>query len=264
LKRPLCAAGVPPDYFSSTGQLWGNPVYRWEVLKKTKFQWLLQRIAHNLTLIDVLRIDHFRGFVAFWEVPSHEKTAVDGRWVTAPAKEFFNALIKKFPSLPLIAEDLGLITDDVREVMKQFGFPGMKVLQFAFGEDLPTHPYLPHNYTHDCVVYTGTHDNNTTRGWFEQEATAEDRARLFNYLGREISAEEVSAALIRLAMMSAADTVVFPLQDVLGLGAEARMNRPSTAHGNWEWRLTTDQLSNPVSEKMQALTRTYGRITDNI
>jgi 4-alpha-glucanotransferase len=148
--------------------------------------------------------------------------------------------------------------------MKHFGFPGMKVLQFAFGEDLPTHPYLPHNYMPGCVVYTGTHDNNTTRGWFEQEATADDRARLFNYLGREVSAEEVSNALIRLAMMSAANTVVFPLQDVLGLGAEARMNRPSTAHGNWEWRLTADQLSIAMGKTMQSLTRTYGRSADKI
>jgi 4-alpha-glucanotransferase len=263
-KRPLCAAGVPPDYFSATGQLWGNPVYRWEVLAKTKFKWWLQRIAHNLTLIDVLRIDHFRGFVAFWEVPAHEKTAVNGRWVAAPATAFFNALMKKFPSIPLIAEDLGLITDDVREVMKRFGFPGMKVLQFAFGEDLPKHPYLPHNYIPECVVYSGTHDNNTTRGWFEHEATSEEKARLSEYLGRELFAEEVSIALIRLAMMSAANTVIFPLQDILGLGAEARMNRPSTARGNWEWRLMPDQNSASAREKLLALTRTYGRIPDAI
>ena len=197
-------------------------------------------------------------------MPAHEKTAVNGRWVAAPATDFFNALIKKFPSIPLIAEDLGLITDDVREVMKRFGFPGMKVLQFAFGEDLPTHPYLPHNYMRECVVYSGTHDNNTTRGWFEHDATPEEKARLSEYLGREISAEEVSISLIRLAMMSAANTVIFPLQDVLGLGAEARMNRPSTAHGNWEWRLMPDQNSASAREKLLALTRTYGRIPDNI
>jgi 4-alpha-glucanotransferase len=263
-KKPLCAAGVPPDYFSATGQLWGNPVYRWEVLAKTKFKWWLQRIAHNLTLIDVLRIDHFRGFVAFWEVPAPEKTAVNGTWVAAPATAFFNALVKKFPSIPLIAEDLGLITDDVREVMKRFGFPGMKVLQFAFGEDLPTHPYLPHNYLRDCVVYTGTHDNNTTRGWFEHEATPEEKVRLSEYLGREISAEEVSISLIQLAMMSAANTAIFPLQDILGLGEDARMNRPSTARGNWEWRCTADQNSTSAREKLLALTRTYGRISDTI
>ena len=263
-KRPRSVAGVPPDYFSTTGQLWGNPVYRWEVLEKTKFKWWFQRIAHNMTLIDVLRIDHFLGFVAFWEVPAHEKTAVNGTWGAAPAAVFFKALIEKFPSISLIAEDLGLVTDDVREVMRNFGFPGMKLLQFAFWDDLATHPYLPHNYVPNCVVYTGTHDNNTTRGWFEKEATKEEKVRLFNYIGREISADEVTTALIRLAMMSVANTVIFPLQDVLGLGAEALMNRPSTAHGNWEWRLMPDQNSERFCETLLALTRTYGRIQDNI
>ncbi len=259
-KKPLFRAGVPPDYFTTTGQLWGNPVYHWEILQKTGFKWWLQRIARSMVLYDIVRIDHFRGFVAYWEVPAHEQTARNGAWVAAPAAAFFKKLTKKFPSLSLIAEDLGVITDDVREIMQRFGFPGMKVLQFAFGEDLPTHPYLPHNYIPHCVVYTGTHDNNTTRGWFEQETTAEDRSRLFHYLGRDVSAEEISAAFIRLAMMSVANTVIFPLQDVLGLGAASRMNRPGSATGNWEWRAMTDQIAASCADNLASLTRTYGRI----
>jgi len=159
-KKPDLVAGVPPDYFSSTGQLWGNPVYRWDVLKRTGFRWWIQRIAHNLELFDEVRIDHFRGFVGFWEVPSGEKTAMNGRWVEAPAAAFFRTLLKEFPSVPIIAEDLGVITPDVTKIMERFGFPGMRILQFAFDADSATHPYLPHNYTHNCIVYTGTHDHD--------------------------------------------------------------------------------------------------------
>jgi 4-alpha-glucanotransferase len=258
-KRPLSVAGVPPDYFSKTGQLWGNPIYRWDVLKKTGFKWWLQRIAQNLQLVDLLRIDHFRGFVGFWEVPASEETAINGVWVKAPAADFFKSLLKKFPVDSFIAEDLGLITDDVREIMIQFGFQGMRVLLFAFGEDLPSHPYLPHNYIPACVVYTGTHDNNTAMGWFDNELTSQDRKRLFNYLGREISGDQVSKELIRLAMMSVAITVVTPMQDILNLGEEMRMNRPSVAKGNWEWRLLPDQL-NPASVAwLREMTYVYGR-----
>ena len=258
-KRPLSAAGVPPDYFSKTGQLWGNPIYRWDILKKTGFKWWIQRIAHNLQLVDVLRIDHFRGFVGFWEVPSVEETAINGKWVKAPAVDFFTALLKNFPVDSFIAEDLGLITDDVREIMSRFGFQGMRVLLFAFGEDLPTHPYLPHNYIPACVVYTGTHDNNTARGWFDGEITPQGRQRLFRYLGREISGDQVSKELIRLAMMSVANTVITPMQDVLNLGEEMRMNRPSVARGNWEWRLLTDQLNPASVDWLREMTYVYGR-----
>ncbi len=258
-RKPEYVAGVPPDYFSRTGQLWGNPVYRWDMLKKNKFRWWLQRIDHNLQLFDVLRIDHFRGFVAYWEVPAAETTAVNGTWVEASARAFFTSLKKSFPDVSLIAEDLGIITPDVHQVMDEFGFPGMKVLQFAFSEDLPEHPYLPHNYRRNCIVYTGTHDNNTSRGWFESEASADDRQRLFRYCGRELSAADVPAELIRLAMMSAADTVIIPLQDVLALGEEARMNRPSTARDNWEWRLLPEQLQAPAGDFLQQFTRMYGR-----
>jgi 4-alpha-glucanotransferase len=258
-KRPTCVAGVPPDYFSKTGQLWGNPIYRWDILKKTGYRWWFQRIGHNLLLFDYLRLDHFRGFVGFWEVPSTEGTAIQGKWLKAPAIDFFTALLKKFPAHSIIAEDLGVITPDVKEVMNRFGFPGMRILQFAFGENCPTHPYLPHNYLPNTLVYTGTHDNNTIRGWFDNEATPEDKKRLFRYLGREILPEDCPRELHRLAMMSVAHTVIVPVQDLLGLGEEAKMNRPSVAHGNWEWRLLPDQLNSSCAERLGEMTTVYGR-----
>ncbi len=263
-KKPLFSAGVPPDYFSKTGQLWGNPIYRWDVLQRTSFKWWFQRIAHNFQLFDIVRIDHFRGFVAFWEVPANEKTAINGHWVAVPAAEFFTALLEKFPTISLIAEDLGFITPDVKEIMNHFGFPGMRILLFAFGEDLPTHPYLPHNYIPNCIVYTGTHDNNTVRGWFKNETTPQDRQRLFRYLGSKVPGKHLHKALIRLAMMSIANTVIIPMQDILGLGEEARMNRPSTTMGNWEWRLLPCQLSSSHAEMLLELTYTYRRAFENI
>lgn len=259
--RPTFVAGVPPDYFSKTGQLWGNPVYRWDVLRETGYGWWIRRVAHNLALFDVLRVDHFRGFVAFWEVPATEQTAVNGHWVQAPAEDFFTVLTRSLSNLSIIAEDLGTITPDVKEIMKRFGFPGMRVLLFAFGEDLPTHPYLPHNYVPNCVVYTGTHDNNTVKGWFESEAGPSEKQRLFRYLGREVSAENVHSELIRLAMESIANTVVFPMQDVLGLGEEARMNRPASRAGNWEWRLLPEQLTPALAGSLSDRTVTCGRAT---
>jgi 4-alpha-glucanotransferase len=258
-KRPIAVAGVPPDYFSATGQLWGNPVYQWDWLRERGYGWWLQRVAHMLRLFDVVRIDHFRGLIAYWEVPAGEQTAVNGKWVKAPALDFFHALFKRFPAAPLIAEDLGVITPDVREVMRHFELPGMKVLQFAFGEDNPTHPYLPHMYESNAVVYTGTHDNNTSRGWFEKEAKAEDKERLFRYLGKEVRVDDISWELIRLAMMSVADLAIIPVQDILGLGVEARMNQPGTGAGNWEWRLTSGQLTPTLAERLRAVTKTYGR-----
>jgi len=258
-RKPEYVAGVPPDYFSRTGQLWGNPVYCWDALKKSKFSWWLQRVAHNLQLFDVLRIDHFRGFVAYWEVPASETTAVHGTWVEAPAGAFFSSLKKRFSDVRIIAEDLGIITPDVKQVMEDCAFPGMKVLQFAFSEDLPEHPYLPHNYERNCIAYTGTHDNNTSRGWFEHEASPDDRQRLFRYCGRELSGADVSAELIRLAMMSPANVVIIPTQDVLALGEDARMNRPSTASGNWEWRLLPEQLNESAGDILRQVTHIYGR-----
>ena len=258
-KKPTHVAGVPPDYFSVTGQLWGNPVYRWEALKKENYGWWFGRFAHNLILFDVIRIDHFRGFVAYWEVPASEKTAVKGKWVKAPADDFFSKLLKRFPNIPVIAEDLGVITDDVRQVMKQFNFLGMKLLIFAFDESPAKNPYMPHNHHKHCVVYTGTHDNSTIRGWFEKEARQEDRNRVYRYFGREIPLGEIAWEFTKLAMMSVAETVILPIQDILGLGEEGRMNRPATVGNNWSWRLAPEMLSPWIASRLREITEIYGR-----
>lgn len=258
--RPAFVAGVPPDYFSRTGQLWGNPVYDWEALRESGYGWWVERLAHNFRLFDLTRIDHFRGLVAFWEVPAGETTALNGKWSRAPAEDFFRTLIDRLGRLPIVAEDLGTITPDVREVMRTFGFPGMKVLLFAFSEDDPGHAYLPHNYERNCVVYTGTHDNNTARGWFRTETTPADRARFFRYLGRPATAAQAPGLLIRLASMSVADTVLVPMQDVLALGPGTRMNRPGQARGNWRWRLRPGQADGPALEALREWTRVYGRL----
>ncbi|MCK5514872.1 MAG: 4-alpha-glucanotransferase [Deltaproteobacteria bacterium] len=258
-KRPSFVAGVPPDYFSETGQLWGNPVYKWDALKKRKYEWWIKRIKHNLNLFDMIRIDHFRGLIACWEIAASEKNAIKGKWVDVPAEDFFNVLIKQFPDSPIIAEDLGIITPDVRAIMDRYGFPGMKVLLSAFGDDLATNPYVPHNHVKNCVLYTGTHDNNTIRGWFENEITQEVKNKFFQYLGRKVSAHDVHWELIRLAMMSVANMVIFPMQDVLGLGEEDRMNLPSTAKGNWEWKLLPEQITHSLEQSLLEMTETYGR-----
>lgn len=258
-RRPTFMAGVPPDYFSSTGQLWGNPVYNWDFLRETEYAWWIRLIEHNLELFNIIRLDHFRGLVAYWEVPAGEETAINGRWVEVPARDFFDKLLKRFPSLPIIAEDLGIITPDVREIVDLYGFPGMKLLLFAFGDDVATNPYVPHNHVKNCVVYTGTHDNNTAKGWFRKEARPEDKQRLFQYLGREVSEETVHRELIRMAMMSVADLVIIPMQDILGLGEEARMNVPATADGNWRWRLLPEQLTPSLIASLSELTCIYGR-----
>jgi 4-alpha-glucanotransferase len=258
-KKPLVVAGVPPDYFSKTGQRWGNPIYRWDVLKNSNYEWWAGRIAASLRIADFVRVDHFRGFVSYWEVPAAETTAIKGRWVEAPAMDFFTHLSRRFPYLPVIAEDLGVITPDVKEIMHHFELPGMKILLFAFGPDMPHNPYIPHNLPKNCVAYTGTHDNNTARGWFEQEASQDDKQRLFRYLGREASADEVPWELIRLLMMSAADTVILPLQDVLGLGSQARMNTPATKEDNWAWRFGAGQLTPAIARRLREITETYAR-----
>ena len=258
-KHPYAVAGVPPDYFSATGQLWGNPLYRWDVLRQRGYDWWIQRMERNLKTFDLVRIDHFRGFVGYWEVPAAEDSALNGRWIEAPAYDFFHHLKEKYPDLPFIAEDLGTITPDVRKVMEHFGFPGMKVLLFAFGEENPMHPYLPHTYEKNCVVYTGTHDNNTARGWFDKEARPDEKRRLSQYLGHEVSEQDIHWELIKMAMISVANTVIIPMQDVLGLGPEARMNRPATTTGNWQWRLLPEQSSASLAEKLGNVTGVYGR-----
>ncbi len=258
-KKPYVIAGVPPDYFSRTGQLWGNPIYNWDVMKQDDYSWWIQRIVHNLILFDLLRIDHFRGIVSHWEIPLTEKNAVNGKWVKGPGEDFLRVITKRFPHNPFIAEDLGFITPDVREMMYRFDIPGMKVLLFAFGENQPKSTHAPHNMHQNCIAYTGTHDNNTAKGWFETEATPKTKKRLFRYLGRKITAKEAATELVRLAMMSVARTAVLPMQDVLGLGEEARMNRPASSKGNWQWRLMPGQLTGPVEAKLREMTEIFGR-----
>ncbi|KMP11265.1 4-alpha-glucanotransferase [Candidatus Nitromaritima sp. SCGC AAA799-C22] len=258
-KKPYVVAGVPPDYFSETGQLWGNPVYNWDALKEKRFDWWVRRIKHNLRCFDLLRIDHFRGLVSAWEIPAKDETAENGQWVPVPVVEFLATLLEEVSSSSLIAEDLGHITEDVREVMKRFGFPGMKLLIFAFGEGVDTNPYAPHNHVKNCVVYTATHDCDTMKGWFENDLSREDKERLFRYLEKRVSSDEISWEMVRLAMMSVADTVILPMQDVLALGSSARMNRPGTTEGNWEWRLVAGQLTGELAERLKSLTELCGR-----
>ncbi|MGD9364491.1 MAG: 4-alpha-glucanotransferase [Desulfobacteraceae bacterium] len=258
-KRPRRVSGVPPDYFSDTGQLWGHPVYNWKVLQKKDYAWWIQRLEHQLALFDMVRIDHFRGLVAYWEVSAAAKTAIHGEWIPVPVDDFFGKIIRHFACLPIIAEDLGTITADVREIMRRYRLPGMRVLLFAFGDDFPEGAFLPHNHIRHCFVYTGTHDNNTVKGWFENEADEKAKKRLSSYIGRNISAAGISRAMIRLAMMSVADTAIIPMQDLLGLGAEARMNDPSKAKGNWLWRLDKDPMTKKLTGRLRKMTETYGR-----
>lgn len=258
-RSPLKVSGVPPDYFSETGQLWGHPIYDWEVLAKTGFDWWVQRTSHNLKLFDRIRIDHFRGWVGCWEVPGNAKTAMDGEWVPVPGERLMDRLFRRLGPLPFIAEDLGTITPDVRETMARFDLPGMKVLLFAFGEDYPHGAFLPHNYRPNCVVYTGTHDNNTVQGWFTAEATDQERNRLFRYLGQKPDRTEIHWTMIRLAMASVADTAVIPLQDLLGLDEQTRMNCPASSGGNWQWRAPENPIPEEVAERLTEMTYTYGR-----
>lgn len=276
-KNPLFVSGVPPDYFSKTGQLWGSPVYNWENLKKNNYKWWINRIEYNLNLFDFVRIDHFRGFVAYWEVPAGDKTAKNGKWVKAYPEEFFNVLRQKLSikfnnsnqqenissGLPIIAENLGYITNDVEEIMKENNFAGLKVILFAFGKDFPSGSHLPHNYEKNCVVYTGTHDNNTIKGWFLKEAKNYEKKNLLKYIGiagKELDPDSVSEVLIRLIMASAANLTIIPVQDVLVLGSQARMNHPSTVRGNWKWRMTKKDLESGNFKKLKEFSEIYSRI----
>ena len=254
--EPSEMAGVPPDYFSETGQLWGNPTYNWEAIQKQGFQWWLQRVKALLDYVDLTRIDHFRGFEAYWAVPEGEKTALNGEWVAAPGEAFFNAVKAEYGSLPILAEDLGVITPEVEALRDQFDFPGMKILQFAFGSD-HKNPYLPFNYVRNCLVYTGTHDNDTTVGWFNK-ASEYERDRVLRYLGG-LHADGIHWSLIRLALSSIANQAIIPLQDVLGLGSFARMNLPGKPDGNWAWRYRSEMLTGELRERLRELTRLYSR-----
>lgn len=264
--KPLVVAGVPPDYFSSTGQLWGNPLYNWEHMQADGFKWWIERVRATLTVVDIARVDHFRGFAACWEIPGGDKTAERGQWVEAPGKELFTAIRKTLGELPIIAEDLGVITPDVVALREEFGFPGMRILQFGFGSDSKNID-LPHNYVPNVVAYTGTHDNDTTAGWFESVAgegstrTAKqiehERTFCLNYLNTK--GEEIHWDFIRTVQASVANTAIVPLQDLLGLGTEARMNLPNSTEGNWAWRFEPGALTGDIATRLKELSDLYGR-----
>lgn len=253
--RALTVAGVPPDYFSETGQYWGNPHYRWDRMREDGFIWWRKRLAHQLTMFDLVRIDHFRGFEAFWEIPANAATAMEGRWVTAPGDALFQSLQNTLPPSSLVAEDLGVITPAVDALRRKYGLPGMKILQFAFGSGADN-PYLPHNHEPDYVVYTGTHDNSTTLGWFNALG-ADARREVLEYLGAP--REHMPWPLIRSAYQSVARLAVIPMQDVLGLDDQHRMNVPGVTQGNWRWRFVWNQVPTTLAARMRRLTALYGR-----
>jgi len=256
--QPTRVAGVPPDYFSATGQRWGNPLFDWDAMEKNGFAWWIKRLNASLELYDMVRIDHFRGFEAYWSIPADEETAVNGEWIKGPDRKLFDAFKAALGAeLPIIAEDLGIITPEVEALRDGYGLPGMKILQFAFASDA-ANPYLPHNHIPGCVVYTGTHDNDTTNGWFYAEPPEEaERAHTMRYL--DCRWEAFHKTLNRTALASPAALAVLPLQDLLGLGSDARMNTPGTVEGNWEWRVTQQQLGDAPWDDLKAMCELYGR-----
>jgi malto-oligosyltrehalose synthase/4-alpha-glucanotransferase len=256
----ISAAGVPPDYFNAEGQLWGMPIYRWDVMEQDDFAWWKNRLRKNMELFDLLRLDHFRAFSSYWEVPADETTAINGDWIPGPASSFFRAMQDEFGELPFVAEDLGDISDEVYALRDEFNMPGMKVLQFAFGDDMPVSIHIPHQYnTENCVVYTGTHDNNTTRGWYKNESSKLNRKNMMHYLGTEVDKDNVAFQLTRLAYASTARLAIIPIQDVLGLGKSARMNTPSSTKNNWGWRMKSGAFSRNHEEQLRLLCRIFGR-----
>ena len=255
-RRPKLVAGVPPDYFSATGQLWGNPHYDWQALEKSGFAWWIERFRSTFKMVDVVRLDHFRGFEAYWEIPAGSPNAIKGRWVKAPGQALMQTLRKAFGALPIIAEDLGVITPEVDALRREFDLPGMRILQFAFG-DQAENRFLPHNYdSNNTIVYTGTHDNDTTWGWF-RSITERERDHVRRYLARDAS--DVAWDLMRLAWSSVGDYAIAPLQDVLNLGTEARMNFPGKPQGNWAWRYQANQLNPGILDRLADMTQLYGR-----
>ena len=258
--NPTVIAGVPPDYFSPTGQRWGNPLYRWDVMAKRGYVWWIERVRASCRLFDYIRIDHFRGFESYWEVPASEQTAEKGKWVKGPGKALFDALKAALGDLPIIAEDLGVITPEVEELRDSLGFPGMRILQFAFVADTASN-FLPHNYIHNTVAYIGSHDNDTAVGWYTK-LDAKTRQEVLDYIGVDEALVErtgIHWTLIRLLLSSVANTSIITLQDILGLGDEARMNYPGRADGNWSWRFKFEDISPEMKQKLTRLTKTYGR-----
>ena len=263
---PALVAGVPPDYFSATGQLWGNPLYRWDVMARTGYAWWIERFRAALKFVDLVRLDHFRGFEAYWEVPGKDKTAEHGRWVKGPGAQFFDALQGALGALPIVAENLGVITPEVEALRERYGYPGMAILQFAFGTDGSAEGFKPHNYPRNLFVYTGTHDNDTIVGWWtagvgdstRSEADVEaERDNTRRYLGTE--GTDIHWAFVRAVLASVADAAIVPVQDLLGLGGEARMNLPGRLGGNWRFRLAPGQLTPELRKRLRELTATYGR-----
>jgi 4-alpha-glucanotransferase len=265
--QPVKIAGVPPDYFSATGQCWGNPIYRWDRLKATGYRWWVERFRGALKLYDAVRIDHFRGFEAYWEIPGNETTAIHGEWVKGPGGELFSVLEREFGDLPIIAENLGVITPEVEAIRERFRFPGMAILQFAFGNDPQGPSFRPHNYSRQLAAYTGTHDNDTVVGWWESSGagdstrTPEDVAKehAFARAYLNFKDEPINWVLIRGVMESIADLAIVPLQDLLGLGSEARMNLPGTSSGNWRWRFQKDALTTELKSRLHELVCLYDR-----
>lgn len=251
-RRMIRVSGVPPDYFSATGQRWGNPLYRWDILRERGFDWWVARMRRALALHDMVRLDHFRGFEAYWSIAVEEETAINGHWVKAPGNELFLRLKEALGDLPFVAEDLGLITPEVEDLRERFNMPGMRILQFGFG-DRGAHLYLPHKYVPNTVAYTGTHDNNTTLGWWRDGATPLEKVAVRSYIGGIDEDTDITDAMIRLAARSVANICIFPMQDILGLGSEARMNTPAAGSGNWTWRYSKEALASEVAENLARL-----------
>ncbi len=265
--KPRVVAGVPPDYFSATGQLWGNPIYRWQRHAEQGYAWWITRFRRSLEMLDLIRLDHFRGFEAYYEIPAGDNTAVNGRWVKGPGAPLFEALEKALGPLPVVAENLGVITPEVEALRNRFGLPGMAILQFAFGNDPQAPDFKPHNYPHHLVAYTGTHDNDTVVGWWhstgaaDSTRTAAEVSKEMNYARRYLNTDgsEINWVMIRTLMASVADTALFPLQDVLGVGSEGRMNLPGTASGNWRWRYRETDLAPAMAARLKQMAETYER-----
>jgi 4-alpha-glucanotransferase len=265
--RPTVVAGVPPDYFSATGQLWGNPIYRWAEIAQTGYGWWVDRLRASFQMFDLIRLDHFRGFEAFWQVPATEQTAINGKWVKGPGADLFEKVEQALGHLPIVAENLGVITPEVEAIREQFGFPGMSILQFAFGTDPQGPDFRPHNFPRNRVVYTGTHDNDTTMGWWRSGGTADstrsegdvkaEKQFALEYLNADGS--DMNWVMIRALLASVANTAIFPLQDLLGAGSEARMNTPGKPSGNWRWRFERDRITPDIASRMKRLTEVYDR-----